>query len=134
MDTFCGFHASSQTPGYAARMTATHCYRILPSMLTLPLRRKEIPVRLLSACECMTLSYDHKAPPSRCIPASDLPQLGIEPVPQPVSQEVDREHREQHGQTWEERDPPGGRQKATAVGDHQAPGWIGRWDPNTQET
>src|SRR5262245_45669498 len=72
--------------------------------------------------------------PLASVQCSDLPQLGIQTVPQPVAQEINREHREQHGQTWEERDPPGSRQKATAVGDHQAPGWIGWWYADTQET
>src|SRR5262249_38805149 len=65
---------------------------------------------------------------------SDLAQLGVQPVSQPIPQQVHRQHREQHGQTGEQRDPPGGRQKAAAVGDHQAPGRVGWRDSDAQET
>src|SRR5215471_2198463 len=114
---------SIQHPQRHAKYIRLSCYDI-----------KESSVRLLWVGECDPLSSHHKASPGHYIPASDLPQLGIQPVPQPIAQEIDCEHREQHGQTWEERDPPGCRQKATAVGNHQAPRWIGWRYADTQET
>ena len=83
--------------------------------------------------EITEVAHDHADLPMY-VSYSDLSQLGIQAIPQPVPQQVDRQYCEQHRQPWKQRDPPGSRQEATAVGDHQSPGRAGRGDPNPQKT
>src|SRR6185503_1177584 len=48
----------------------------------------------------------------------DLPQARVQPVADPVTQEVAREHDQANGQSWEEGDPPRGIDQAATVRHH----------------
>ena len=62
-----------------------------------------------------------------------LPQSRIEPVAEPVAQEVEAHYDEEDGDARHGTDPPGTREVLTPVGCHDAPcGCVWR-DPYTEE-
>src|SRR5262245_28249877 len=64
---------------------------------------------------------------------SDMPELGVEVVAQPVAQKIQREHGQHDGQPGEHRHPPRGHDQLPAVGDHEPPGGSGAREPRAQE-
>src|SRR3989442_9479075 len=64
---------------------------------------------------------------------SDLTELRVEPVAHPVTQDVQREHRDQDGDAREDRDPPRLLDQPPPIGHHHAPPPPRRRDPPTQK-
>ena len=69
-----------------------------------------------------------------CVSHSQLPEFGIQAVPEPVTKQVERQDDQGDGQPWQQRQPPGSGDFPTALGHHLAPGRHRGWDTSAQET
>ena len=60
-------------------------------------------------------------------------QPGVEPIPEPVADEVQRHYQEEDHHPREERNPPGGSQVITAFSNHCTPCRGRRWNSRSKE-
>ena len=62
------------------------------------------------------------------VSALQLPQRRVDPIAEPVAEEVARHYHHRDHQTREQRSPPSGVDVLAFLADHPTPRWFRRWD------